>query len=375
MPEEDKELPATPKRRSEIREKGQVVKSMDVTNTVLLAAALGVLLLLGAEIATRMSVMMEQVFRQVQVVDLEYDIVVQGSRLMPYELFLTMTIFFVLVFLAILCVQFAQVGFNFSTHAMEPKPEKLNPIGGLKRLFSLRKLVESLTSVLKLVVILVFCYAVVDELMKSEVFLRPVNIIELGTFMRDIAWGLGWRVLVALTAIAILDYGYQKWQFEKDNKMSHQEVKDEFKQTEGNPEVKRKMKSMHMGKSLKRMYEDTADATVVITNPTHYAVALKYVKGETSAPFVLAKGMRMIALRLREIAETNGIPIIENPPLARGLYKTTRIGESIPVDFYRSVAAILAKLLKRGYGNREGAQGEAGAVTGAGGAGMGIPPR
>jgi flagellar biosynthetic protein FlhB len=279
--------------------------------------------------------------------------VVTGA-LMPFltsPILMTLVIFLSVLCLAAVLTHLAQTGPMFVTERFSPDLSKLNPIKGIKNYFNLRRLVTSGQSVVKLVIILAFSYAAVKEAWESPVFSRPVNASELGAFFQHAAWAVGWRVLLALLLIAVVDYLYQKWQYEKDNKMSHQEAKDEHKQTEGSPEVKgaQRRKMFQMRRSLRRQLEDMADSTIVITNPTHYAVALRYIRNETPTPVVVAKGIRLNALQIKERAAELGVPTMENVPLARGLFKHGQVGEPIPALYYQAVAQVLADLFRRGY--------------------------
>lgn len=352
----DKELPATFKRRQELRDKGQVIKSADISSTILLATGLFTLMALGPTLATGFSQAMAVCISEIGKTPFER---VEG--LPPFQYLVNTNLLFpVIIFLFLLVLfsgaaQYMQVGFLITTKPLDFDLSKMNPASGVKKLFSLRRLVQAVTSIVKVTVILAFCYSAVHSLFKQAVFVRPVNLLEYGDFMILVAWEIGWRVLLALATIATIDYLYQTWQFEKDNRMSHQEVKDEFKQTEGSPEIKGKRKELRRRqlKSIKRMMEDMSDSTIVITNPTHYAVALKYIRGETPVPIVVAKGARLIALRIRQKAKELGIPIRQNIPLAQGLYKHSQVGEGIPMLYYQAVAGVLVQLFRRGFSASE----------------------
>jgi flagellar biosynthetic protein FlhB len=233
---------------------------------------------------------------------------------------------------------------------LEQGTSRLNPFTGIKNFFSLRKTVTTAQAILKLSLISVFAYAAVKELQESAVFSRPVNVEELGSFFLLAAWAVGWRVLLALLILGTVDYLYQRWQYEKDNRMSLQDVKEEVKQSEGSVETRRRRRGiMFKMRSMRRQLEDMSSATIVVTNPTHYSVALRYERGVTTTPIVVAKGIRLNALRIRERAAELGVATMENVPLARGLYKHGQVGEPIPPLYYQAVAQILADLFRRGY--------------------------
>jgi flagellar biosynthetic protein FlhB len=259
---------------------------------------------------------------------------------------------FIVCFAAILA-NVVQTGPMLVTSQFEQGLSRLSPLNGIKSLFSLRKLVTTTTALTKLFVITTFAYAAVKELWNSPVFTRPVTVQELGGFFQQAAWAVGWRVLFALMIIASVDFLYQRWQYEKDNKMSLQDMKEEVKSSEGSAEVKARQKGiMRKMRSLRRQLEDMAGATIVVTNPTHYAVALRYVRDMTPTPVVVAKGVRLNAQAIKERAAELGIATLENVPLARGLYKHGQVGEPIPPLYYQAVAQVLADLFRRGYKQR-----------------------
>jgi len=169
----------------------------------------------------------------------------------------------------------------------------------------------------------------------------------------DVAWSLGWHIVLALATLAAADFGWQRWKFAQDHKMTLQEVKDERRSQEASPEIIRKRRMMARKTSMRRMMENLKDATIVVTNPTHYAVALKYRKGETEVPIVVAKGIRANALRIKEAAYDLRIAVREDRPLARGLYKYGRVDQPIPAIFYQGVAIILASLYRQGFAASE----------------------
>ena len=345
---ESKNLPASAKKRQQLREHGNVVKSQDVGATVLLAAAITMLLVMGKYYATSFADLMQQSFVEIEKVDPNSMGLIHNTVLLKPDIILYQTLFWMALLLLIVVAQISQVGFHLSTKALKLRFQALDPVKGLKKLFSIRKVVELVLNIAKMSLIIGLTFSAFFTLKDSDVFTRMVTPMEYGTFLVQVVWEIGWRVLLALIFIAIIDYTYQKMKFEKDNRMSRQDMKEEMKQAEGNPEVKKKVRQkMYM--SLRRMLENMADTTIVITNPTHFAVALKYRKGETDAPVVMAKGMDRIAFKIKDKAIDFHIPIVENKPLARGLYKDTQIGEMIPAIYYRAVAMVIAGLKSEGY--------------------------
>jgi flagellar biosynthesis protein FlhB len=243
----------------------------------------------------------------------------------------------------------AQVGINFADDPFSFKIDKLNPLSGFKNIFSLNRLTQTGQSFVKLGVVTAFAYLALKDIQNSAVFARPVSLNELGGIYVQVAWSLGWRIVLVLGVLAAADYGWQRWKFAYDHKMTLQEVKDERRSQEASPEVIKKRRMMARKTSMRRMMENLKDATIVVTNPTHYAVALKYRRGETDVPIVVAKGIRKSALRIKEAAYELRIAVREDRPLARGLYKYGRIDQPIPAVFYQGVAIILASLYRQGF--------------------------
>jgi flagellar biosynthetic protein FlhB len=236
----------------------------------------------------------------------------------------------------------AQVGFLFTTKPLMPRLDALNPINGAKRIVSLQGLVELVKSFVKIGIIAGISFLTIrgrfDELLRLSgappgVFLGVVG---------HVALELGIRVALALAVLAVFDYAFQRWQFERSIKMSRKEIEDELKQGEGDPHVRARVRGLMRLHARRRMLADTAKADVVVTNPVHVAVALAYNPKAAGAPTVVAKGMRRMAERIKEIARAHDVPIVERPELARSLYRLAQIGDQIPVSLYRAVAEVLA---------------------------------
>jgi flagellar biosynthetic protein FlhB len=348
---EEKSLPASARRRQELRDRGQVPKSQDITTASILIAGLVGILVFGSTIGQSVSQTMAESFQQ-----MGRNAVLQNpnyvfSVMNDHSVVLMTFIFLLCIALVAAFSQIAQVGFLLTDEPLQPNFEKLNPLTGIKNLFSMKKLVMTLFSLVKMTVIAAFAYAAFKQLMSSDVFTRPTGVRELFVFFLEVTWSIGWRVALGIGVIALIDFLYQRFQYEKDNRMSLEEVKDETKQSEGSPELKARRRNVwrKRKKSFRRSLEDVADATIVVTNPTHYAVALRYVRGDTDVPIVVSKGIRRNALKIREEATRWAVPIRENRELARGLFKHAEIGEPIPVIYYQVVANVLAQLYRRGF--------------------------
>ena len=235
-----------------------------------------------------------------------------------------------------------QTRFHTSSNALAVKWDRLNPVAGLQRIFSIRSAVPTLVSILKLTVIVTLSYNVVMDVLRDPIFFSSVDISRIGQFLVDSSFKICLRITFALVVVAALDYAYQLWRTGQDLMMTKAEVKDEHKNQEGDPKVKAKMRGRRREISQRKMMAAVPKADVIITNPTHLAIALRYDRKSMGAPRIIAKGSRLNALRIREIAKQHQIPIIENKPLARMMFKYGRVGGEIPAQLYVAVAEILA---------------------------------
>jgi len=235
----------------------------------------------------------------------------------------------------------------FNTKSLKPKFSRMNPIRGFKNLFSLKSFVELLKSSIKILILFFVIYTFVKDNLMVFSNMMNITIEESIPIIGDFCFSLIKKVIIAFVALAALDFMYQRWDYEKKLMMTKQEVKDEYKNTEGNPQVKGKIKQIQREMSMKRMMQAVPTADVVIRNPTHVAVALKYDREKSLAPVVVAKGVDEVALKIVKIAEENGIMTVENVALARALYAQVELDDMIPVEFYQAVAEIIAALYKQ----------------------------
>jgi flagellar biosynthetic protein FlhB len=250
------------------------------------------------------------------------------------------------VVLAALAANVAQVGFSMSTKSLMPDLKKLNPLAGFKRWVSLRSLVELVKNLAKLFIVGWVAYRTVAKEWDVLPTLGDRDLADSMVYLVDISFRIFWRCVEAMVVLALLDWAYQRYDFEKNLKMSKQEVKDEFRQSEGDPMVKSRIRGIQRDQAKKRMMKQVPDSDVVITNPTHYAVALAYHPGEMEAPQLMAKGMNLVAQKIKEVAREHGIPVVEDKPLAQALYKQVEVGQSIPYELYEAVATILAHVYR-----------------------------
>jgi flagellar biosynthetic protein FlhB len=256
---------------------------------------------------------------------------------------------FGLIMLISPAVTLAQTGFNVAKEKLNPDWSRLDPAAGFRRIFSLRQVVEGLKSTVKIGMFTALAWTALRTRLPEIQMMAGLDIRhQIGT-MLDVAMAIGIRIAILMAALAVFDYGYQWWEFHKKLRMTHNELKDEMKEREGNPLIRQRQRSLQMQAARKRMMADIAKADVIVTNPTRLAVALRYDKEKAGAPYVCGKGKQLFAMRIRKIARERGIPIVENRPLARALYRHVKVGQIIPSQFYRAVAEILAFvfLLKR----------------------------
>ena len=336
----DKTEEPTAKKRQDARKKGQVGKSQELNTAFVLLMGFFMLNLLWDTIYLHIAEYTTYILSHPnQTVDTE---TITNLFIGIIEL-LAKTSFPIMIAIMLigLSINFFQVGLQFNTEAMEPKLDKLNPINGFGRIFSKRALVEMVKSIFKIIVIGSALYVVlIDHVLSMPQFIFFGLENSLGQ-IADIIFGMAFKICGVILVLGVIDLSYQKWQTTQDLKMTKQEVKDEFKQSEGDPQIKGKIKQKQRQMAMARMMQEVPKADVIVTNPTHFAVALEYHKGMV-APRVLAKGQDLVAQRIKDIAREAGVAIVENKPLARALYASTEIGDSVPQELYQAVAEVLA---------------------------------
>ncbi len=337
---------ATPKKRQDSRKKGQVAKSQDINTAVNLIAVFAVLAMMGSFMYEQITGLMIDIFQNKMLENITMEnmqtLLIDILKMMG----LTLAPVFAAAVLSGVLSNIMQVGFMLSTESIQFKLDKLDPIKGAKRIFSLRALVELVKSILKISIIGFVAFYVLFKRMEEIMVLTQVTIIEAMMLLIDISLKVGLYAAVALFCIAILDYMYQKYDFEKNIRMSKQDIKDEYKNSEGDPLIKSKIKQKQRQMAMQRMMQEVPNADVVITNPTHFAIALKYDENKSDAPLVVAKGVDFIAQKIKYVAKENQVIMVENRPLARALYDQTEIGQTIPEEFFKAVAEILAFVYK-----------------------------
>ncbi|RJG22368.1 flagellar biosynthesis protein FlhB [Paenibacillus thiaminolyticus] len=343
---QEKTEKATPKKRQESRKKGQVAKSSDLSGASILLACFFCLLMFGSFYKERVLDLFADSLQHRLTMEVTVGNVTDYFSQVFLKGLIVLAPVFLAAFLMGLIANYAQIGFLFTGEPMKMKLSKINPIQGFKRIFSLRSVVEFLKSILKLAAIAVIVYLSLWGERDRIVQMSHVPLNDIMSYTAQITLSLGLKIGAALFAIAIMDYMYQRYDHEKSMRMSKQDIKDEYKKTEGDPLIKGKIKERQRRMAMMRMMQEVPKADVIITNPTHFAVALKYDGSEMEAPQVIAKGQDYVALRIKQIAKENGVLTMENKPLARALFERTEIGEAIPADLFQAVAEVLAYVYK-----------------------------
>ncbi|NOY88194.1 MAG: flagellar biosynthesis protein FlhB [FCB group bacterium] len=337
---------ATGRRRRKAREEGQVAKSMELNSAAILLLGFLSIYMMGPFLAKEaMHIMRYTMANAPQIAQADVTFVKVISDYLIKFLILLSPIFIVVAVVAF-GVNVTQVGFMVTTKSIEPKLEKLDMIKGLKKFVSLKSLVQLVRDSIKLFIVGFVAYKVIEGEFQSFFLLPDMSVSQLATRMGKLALVLSLKIGAVILIIAVLDYLYQRYEFEKSIRMSKQEIKDEYKDTEGSPQIKSRVRQIQREMARSRMMKAVPLADVVVTNPTHLAVALKYDQAEMKAPYVLAKGERLIAERIKKLAEEHDIPIVEDKPLARALFKMCDIGQMIPANLYRAVAELLAYVYK-----------------------------
>jgi len=332
----------TARRLQDARKKGDVAKSMEIPSAaVLLLGLLTIYFLSGFMLENLLNLLRHYLTHLHTINIIPGNMVVITQESMQYVAILTGPLMLIL-FITALASNYAQVGFLFTTEKMEPKLEKIDPIKGFGRIFSMQTMANTIKSIAKLTIVGFVAY---KEIMKNLNGILPLMDQEpyaILAFYAKVSFWIFLKAALIIAILAALDYAFQRWQFMNKMKMTKQEVKEEAKMTEGDPHVKGRIRSIQMQMARKRMMTEVPKADVIITNPTHLALALAYDNETMSAPTVIAKGAGVIAGKIKEVAREHNIPIIEDKPLAQALYKAVEINEQIPDNLFQAVAEILA---------------------------------
>ena len=338
---------ATPKKRRDERKKGHVLMSQDVVSVVTLVGAWYLLWVLSGMIVDEVAAFLQYCIRQtgghggVVMAEL-YELEKQGIWVV---LKTTGPLLLTTAVCAVVATMF-QTKMLVSGELLRPNFNKINPLEGFKRLFSLKSVIDALKGILKIALILIIIYRNLRGLIEVS---SKYLFTDIGSVVAHLVSACGkmmFQIILAFVVLAAADYLYQWWDFERQMRMSKQEIKEEYKQMEGDPQVKGKIKEIQRRRAQMRMMQQVPEADVVIKNPTHFAVALRYKPDRDNAPIVLAKGQDALALRIIRTAEEHNVTVIENRPLARGLYAEAELNQEIPASFYNAVAEVLVYIFK-----------------------------
>lgn len=344
---QEKTEQATSKRLEESREKGQVARSFELNSFAIFLVGVSILYLSQKFIGSRIEELSYSIFNSLDKFQLSVDMLQMLATKGALFFLSILAPFFIGLVIVSLIAGYGQVGFKITPKTIQPKLSKFNIINGFKNIFfSSRSAVELAKSILKLVIISIFIYWLLADFVKNAAGIAQLSIREILLLMIDISFSFIWKIMLLYVILAAADFAFQKYKHKKDLMMTKQEVKDELKQTEGDPLIKSLIRSKQLALTRSRISKDLPTADVVITNPTHFAVALKYELGSKSAPKVVAKGADLLAKHIRDLAKQFDIPIYEDPPLARSLYKYCDVGDEIPQKLFKAVAQVLAYIYK-----------------------------
>jgi len=346
---------ATPKKREDERKKGNIFQSKDVIHALGLIAITFIFKLIISPILLFIKSILKDGISKASLLS---DLTVTVTMNLIVEFVINILIIIAPIGIIIGLISFIlggiQTQFLFNVKKLKPKFSRLNPISGMQKIFTLRSLVELLKSLIKVVIIASVLYSQINFRLSEVVQLPALQLSDAMSWIGNTIYDITIKIAMYMAIFAVADYFYQWWEHEKELKMTKQEIKDEYKQTEGDPQVKSRIKDVQRKMATMRMMKKVPQADVVIKNPTHYAIALKYNPPKDKAPIVIAKGKDYLALKIIEIAEKNGVQVTENVPLARGLYAAVEVDRQIPEEFYKPVADILAFIYKLKKSKKKG---------------------
>lgn len=343
---EEKTEEATPKKKRDARKKGQIAKSKEVNLALTLLASTLVIALLSTLLSEQLKALMIHF--------LGNGLNSEFSFINLRHIFITILLKFAMIYLPValpimvmgILANYIQTGLLLTSEPLKPKLSKINPLNGFKRIFSTRTLVELVKDIALVSVVGYVGYKFLKDNYSQILTMGDLYITSIGPAFKSLVLDIFKKITLIMVIIALADYIYQRYSYNKDLRMTKQEIKEEFKQDEGDPQIKGKIKQKQRELATRRMMQAVPDATVVVTNPTHISVALKYVEGENEAPKVVAKGEGYIALKIKELAKENQVPIIENKPLARLIYEEVDIDKEVPASMYQAIAEILVIVYK-----------------------------
>lgn len=336
---------ATPKKIQDSRKEGSVAKSKELTNALSLLALFVTLRLAMSFVGPRLVALFDKYWMHASydvLHGLDYQSVLEMMTELAKDVVIISAPFLVVGFVVAFLGNKVQFKWMVTAKPMQPKLNKINPVSGFKRIFSVRSLFELVKSIALISLIAYMAYTVLEKHANELFVLFRITISQSLALLMDIVWELGIKISLVMLVVGFVDFGYQRYKHKQELKMTKQEVKDEYKNSEGDPQIKSQQKQRMRQASQRRMMASVPEADVVITNPTHFAVALKYDANEHAAPVVTAKGTDFLAAKIKDVAKEHGVEIVENKPLARMLYYNVDIDREIPPELYQAVADILA---------------------------------
>lgn len=343
---EDKTEEATPKKKSDARKKGQVPRSKEVNLALTLLASTLLLVVLGPFVGNNLLATTRMFLGNYLTTNLDYNTLQNLTIIAIWRLAIIVLPVVVTIMIFGIAANFIQVGFMFTGEPIKPQLSKLNPLNGLKRIFSFRTVIETIKDIVIISVLGYISYTYIKDNYNTLLNIGNTRLELLPSIFSKIVIGIFFKITIVMIVIATIDFVYQKYKYNKELRMTKQEIKEEFKQQEGDPQIKSRIKQRQREMASRRMMQAVPNATVVVTNPTHIACALRYEEGKDTAPVLVAKGADNIAIKIKEIAKDSNIPIMENRALARLIYSEVEIDSVIPNEMYQAVAEILAAIYK-----------------------------
>ena len=337
----EKNEDATPHKLREARKKGQIAKGKELTGAVLLFVVFYVLKAYGYATWVALSKLSVLSFERIAE-DFSTALIAEVLWEVFWFMFLLLGPLFASVMVVGFGLELMQTQFLFHLESVKPDINKINPIEGIKKFFTLKQYVEILKSIVKMIIVVWIIYFAIVDRLPTFLVANQMSLLEIMVMVADVVMTVIFRVGIFYVIIAILDYFYQRYEYMKSMKMSKKEVKDEYKKLEGDPVIKQRQRDLQREMAMGRQMGSVPGADVVVTNPVHIAVAIVYKSSEMNAPLVVARGKRLVANEIKQVAEAHYIPIVEDPPLAQTLYQHTRAGFPVPPQYYRAVAEILA---------------------------------
>lgn len=337
---------ATARRRQDYRKKGSVAKSVEINTAAILLAAFLYLKFAGGFIYGHLLQIFRFYFENLNTIDVGQESLLNVAFNATFHIVILTVPFLLFMMLVVMVASWLQIGFMFTLEPIKPSFSKINILKGFQNLFSKRSLETLIKSLAKVIIIGYIVYSTIRKDIPIMIDFFNIPIENAFLILCKLAMDVLLKIILAFVVLAGIDYLFQRWQLEEQMKMTKQEIKEEYKRTEGDPTIKAEIRRRQHEMARHRMMQDVPKADVVITNPIHVAVAIKYNATEMRAPIVIAKGMNLVAEKIKQLATENDIPMVENPPLARALYKSAKVGKEIPADMYSVVAEVLTYLYR-----------------------------